>query len=180
MTPLVAVIGNGGADPERDEVAAGIGEMIAAAGCGLVCGGLGGVMAAASRGARSAADGGSTPIIAILPGTDKQDANPYADIVIPTGLGYARNLVVVLAADAVIAVGGQSGTLSEIAHAWQLGKPICALAGPPGWAARLAGRPVDDKRPDVIFEAKSVEEAAAWLQRILQELRPDHTFTTAR
>ena len=132
MPPLVAVIGNGEPDAARDKLAEEVGAAIVRAGCGLVCGGLGGVMESASHGARRAAADGRVPIVAILPGTDKEEANRYADIVIPTGLGYARNVLVVLAADAVVAVGGQSGTLSEIAHAWQTGKPLCALAGTEG------------------------------------------------
>jgi hypothetical protein len=166
MQPLVAVIGNGEPDPERDKLAEEVGAAIVRAGCGLVCGGLGGVMEAASRGARNAATDARAPVVAILPGTDKEDANPHADIVIPTGLGYARNLLVVLAADAVVAIGGQSGTLSEIAHAWQLGKPLCALAGAEGWAAELAGTRLDDKRPDAVYAARSAQEVEAWLRTL--------------
>ena len=169
MPPLVAVIGNGDADPVSDRLASQVGAAIVGCGCGLVCGGLGGVMEAACRGARAARADTCTPIVAILPGTDRQDANPYADVVLPTGLGYARNLLVVLAADAVIAIGGKSGTLSEMAHAWQIGKPLCALAGAPGWAASLAGRPLDDKRSDAVFEASTVGEAEAWLARVLAD-----------
>lgn len=164
---MVAVIGNGEADPRRDRLAEEVGALVARAGCGLVCGGLGGVMTAACRGARAARSDDGTPIVAILPGTDRRDANPYADVVIPTGLGYARNVLVILAADAVIAVGGQSGTLSEMAHAWQLGKPLCALTAMPGWAASLAGKSIDDKRTDVVFEAAAIADVEAWLARVL-------------
>lgn len=167
MLRMVAVIGNGEADPQRDRLAERIGALVVNSGCGLVCGGLGGVMTAACRGASAARADATTPIVAVLPGTDAAAANPFVDIVLPTGLGYARNLLVVLAADAVIAIGGQSGTLSEIAHAWQLGKPICALAGVPGWAASLAGKPIDGKRKDVVFEAATVADAEAWLARVL-------------
>lgn len=169
MPALVAVIGNGDVDPARDRLAEQIGAAIVGCGCGLVCGGLGGVMEAACRGARAARADQSTPIVAILPGTDRRHANPYTDVVIPTGLGYARNLLVVLAADAVIAIGGKSGTLSEMAHAWQLGKPLCALAAASGWAASLAGRSLDDKRTDVVFDAATVAEAEAWLTRLLAD-----------
>jgi len=167
MTRLVAVIGNGAPDAARDQLAEELGAAIVRAGCGVVTGGLGGVMAAASRGARSAAKDGSTPVIAILPGSDKAAANPHADIVIPSGLGYARNLLVVLSADAVIAVGGESGTLSEMAHAWQLGKPLCALAGAGGWAARFAGEALDSKRTDSVVAAHSVADAEAWLRDVI-------------
>ena len=164
MHRLVAVIGNGDADAARDELAAQLGATIARCGYGVVCGGLGGVMQAACRGAKSAAS--ATPTVAILPGTDRDAANPYADVVIPTGLGYARNILVVLSADAVIAVGGASGTLSEIAHAWQLGKPLCGLGLTDGWAARLAGTALDSKRTDRIHAAATVEEAEAWLRSL--------------
>jgi uncharacterized protein (TIGR00725 family) len=166
MQPLVAVIGNGEPDAERDKLAEEVGAAVVGAGCGLVCGGLGGVMEAASRGARRAATDGRPPIVAILPGIDKREANPHADIVIPTGLGYARNLLVVLAADAVVAIGGQSGTLSEMAHAWQMGKPLCALVGAQGWAAQLAGTRIDDKRSDAVHAARSAEDVEAWLRAL--------------
>jgi len=161
---MVAVIGNGDADAERDRLAEQVGALIARRGLGLVCGGLGGVMEAACRGARDA-DAGA-PVVAVLPGTDRAAANRYADVVIPTGMGYARNLIVVLSADAVVAVGGASGTLSEMAHAWQLGKPICALAAVDGWAARLAGSTIDGKRSDAVFEARTIADVAAWLDSL--------------
>ena len=167
MTSMVAVIGNAEPDDTRDSVAEQVGIAIARGGWGLVCGGLGGVMEAASRGAHSVTNGTGPPIVAILPGVDKAAANPYADITIPTGFGYARNLLVVLAADAVVAIGGQSGTLSEIAHAWQAGKPVCAFTDTPGWGAQLAGETLDEKRPDQVTEIKSIKELENWLERTL-------------
>ena len=167
MTSIVAVIGNAEPDPTRDNVAEQVAVAIAKGGWGLVCGGLGGVMEAASRGAHSVTNGTGPPIVAILPGVDKAAANPYADITIPTGLGYARNLLVVLAADAVVAVGGHSGTLSEIAHAWQAGKPVCAFTGTPGWGAQLAGEALDQKRADRIFEIRTIKEVENWLKKTL-------------
>jgi uncharacterized protein (TIGR00725 family) len=89
----------------------------------LVCGGLGGAMEAACRGAKAA--GGTT--VGILPGSDRAAANPFVDVAVPTGLGQGRNLVIVHAADAVIAVGGGYGTLSEIALALQAGTPVVGL-----------------------------------------------------
>jgi uncharacterized protein (TIGR00725 family) len=89
----------------------------------LVCGGLGGAMEAACRGAKAA--GGTT--VGILPGSDRAAANPFVDVAVPTGLGQGRNLVVVHAADAVVAVGGGYGTLSEIALALRHGKPVVGL-----------------------------------------------------
>lgn len=167
MLPFVAVIGSGEADVERDRLARDVGAVIAEAGYGLVCGGHGGVMEAACRGAHDVLGPGSGRILGILPGTDKAAANPYADIVVPSGLGYARNLLVVLSADAVVAVGGSSGTLSEIAHAWQHGKPICALAAAGGWAQKLGGQALDTRRHDAIFRAETVDEVRDWLRTIL-------------
>jgi len=167
MPPFVAVIGSGDSDGDRDRLAEAVGATIAEAGFGLVCGGLGGVMEAACRGAHGVLGSASGRILAIIPGTDKSGANRYADIVVPTGLGYARNLLVVLSADAVVAVGGSCGTLSEMAHAWQFGKPICALAPSGGWAQKLAGEALDTKRPDAIFRADNIDDVRDWLRRTL-------------
>lgn len=100
-----------------------VGRELGSRGVVLVCGGLGGVMEAACRGAKEA--GGLT--VGILPGLDRSDANPYVDVVIATGLGEARNALVVNAADAVIAVGGGYGTLSEIGLALRAGKRVVGL-----------------------------------------------------
>jgi uncharacterized protein (TIGR00725 family) len=89
----------------------------------IVCGGLGGAMEAACRGAKGA--GGTT--LGLLPGLDRRDANPYVDVAVPTGLGEARNALVVRAADALIAVGGGYGTLSEIGLALRTGKRVVGL-----------------------------------------------------
>jgi uncharacterized protein (TIGR00725 family) len=119
----IGVIGGGTCSAEIYEIAQEVGREIARNGCSLVCGGLGGVMEAACRGAREA--GGIT--IGILPTTNKGDANPYCDLVIPTGLGHARNVLVVHASDALVAVDGETGTLSEIAIALKVGKPIVGI-----------------------------------------------------
>jgi uncharacterized protein (TIGR00725 family) len=105
------------------EAAEEVGRLLAERGAMLVCGGLGGTMEAACRGAR--AGGGTT--IGILPGLSRSDANPFVDVVVPTGLGEARNALVVRAADAVIALGGGYGTLSEIALALRAGKPVIGI-----------------------------------------------------
>jgi len=165
--PLVAVVGTGDADDELERIAEAVGAAVAGAGAGLVCGGLGGVMEAACRGARGVGGGRRGPVIGILPGIDAAAANPYVEVAIPTGLGYARNLLVVLTGAAVVAVGGASGTLSEIAHAWQLGRPLCAVRSGGGWAAELAGRSLDGKRLDRIHEARDADEVSAWLGRTL-------------
>jgi uncharacterized protein (TIGR00725 family) len=120
---IITVIGAGSPTPEIDELAEQVGRELAKRGATIVCGGLGGVMAAACRGAKSA--GGAT--IGILPGNDPSEANPWVDVPICTGLGYARNVIVVKTGRAVVAVGGAYGTLSEIGHALGDGIPVVAL-----------------------------------------------------
>jgi uncharacterized protein (TIGR00725 family) len=121
--PTIAVIGAGQCDSQTAALAEEVGRRLAGAGAIVVCGGLGGVMEAACRGAKSA--GGLT--IGILPGTVRAEANSCVDIVLPTGLGEARNILVVRSAQAVIAIGGEFGTLSEIAFALKLGIPVFGL-----------------------------------------------------
>src|SRR6185436_14163925 len=116
----IAVAGPGEASPEECEVAEAVGRELGSRGVVVVCGGLGGVMEAACRGAKEA--GGMT--VGILPGDDRSAANRFVDAAIPTGLGEGRNVLVVRAADAVIAVGGAYGTLSEIALALKAGKRV--------------------------------------------------------
>jgi uncharacterized protein (TIGR00725 family) len=129
--PVVAVVGAGDAVEGSGPWTIGeaVGAAVARARAVLVCGGLGGVMAAACRGARAA--GGRT--VGFLPGEDRRAANPWVELAVPTGLGEARNLLVVRSADAVVAVGGGYGTLSEIALARKLGRPVVGLST---WSAR--------------------------------------------
>jgi uncharacterized protein (TIGR00725 family) len=132
----ISVIGAGQAS--ADEMAAGeeIGRRLAEAGAVLVCGGLGGVMDAAARGCEAA--GGTS--VGILPGEDGTQASAHLTVRIATGLGEARNAIVARAADAVIAVGGEFGTLSEIALALKMGKPVVGLGT---WSLDLEGLPGD-------------------------------------
>jgi len=123
MDLTVSVIGSGVAAPDTDTSAARVGELLATAGAVVVCGGLGGVMAAVCRGARAA--GGRT--IGVLPGSDPAAANQWVDVALPTGMGEARNVLVVRAGRAVIAIGGGFGTLSELAFARKLQVPVVGL-----------------------------------------------------
>ena len=123
MARQVSVIGSG---REHEPAAEEVGRLLAERGCVVVTGGLGEVMAAAHRGAKLA--GGTT--IAILPGERRAEANPWADHVVVTGVGHARNLAVAASGDAVIAVGGSWGTVAEIAFAMRLGRPVVILEGP--------------------------------------------------
>jgi uncharacterized protein (TIGR00725 family) len=122
-TKYISVIGASICDTETAAAAEEIGRLIARAGAVLICGGLGGVMEAACRGARE--EGGAT--VGILPGLDREDANPYIDYAICTGIGHARNLAVAASGDAVIAVGGEFGTLSEIGLARKAGRRVVLL-----------------------------------------------------
>ncbi|MDX6722413.1 MAG: hypothetical protein QOD73_817 [Solirubrobacteraceae bacterium] len=121
--PYVAVVGPGEASPQQVEAAEAIGAGLAQAGAVVVTGGLGGVMEAACRGARSKR--GRT--LGLLPGDDRAAANGWVEIAVATGMGELRNGLVVRAADAVVAVGGGHGTLSEIALALKLGRPVIGL-----------------------------------------------------
>jgi uncharacterized protein (TIGR00725 family) len=129
----VAVCGASEPDPEQRVLAREVGRRLAEAGAVVLCGGLGGVMEAASEGAGEA--GGT--VVGILPGADRGAGNPHLTLAIATGLGEARNAVLTCAADAVIAIGGGWGTLSEIGLARKRGRPVVSLAS---W--ELEGVPV--------------------------------------
>ncbi len=120
---IIGVVGASRPDRKAASDAYEVGRLLARRGAALVCGGLGGVMAEAARGARG--EGGLT--IGVLPGDSRHQANPHIDIPIVTGMGYARNIIIVRTAHALIAVGGAYGTLSEIAYALNLNVPIVGL-----------------------------------------------------
>jgi uncharacterized protein (TIGR00725 family) len=132
----IGVIGGQFCSEEEERVAYELGSLLAREGAIIVCGGLGGVMEAACRGARE--QGGTT--IGVLPGPFRGDANPYVDYAIATDMGQARNAVIVRTADAVVAVGGEYGTLSEIAMALKMGKKVIALSS---WEIASKGAPDD-------------------------------------
>jgi len=120
---IIGVIGAGKDDADLTEIAEEVGRLIAAREALLVCGGLGGVMEAAARGAKAA--GGTT--IGILPQATKEMANQYIDVPVATGFGEGRNVVIIRTADALIAIGGEYGTLSEVAFALKMGKPVVGI-----------------------------------------------------
>jgi uncharacterized protein (TIGR00725 family) len=154
---MVAVATGGDANAEECALAEAVGRELARRGAVLVCGGLGGGMEAACRGAKEA--GGMT--VGILPGARRLDANPYVDVALATGLGEARNALVVRAADALIAVAGEFGTLSEIALALRTGTPVVGLAT---WQLSKKGEAVD-AFPQVETAVDAVEIALAIRKR---------------
>jgi len=134
MKTRIGVIGSDGPVPkEACRTAEAIGEQIARRGCVLICGGKGGIMEAASRGASKA--GGI--VVGILPSFDRKEANPYVTIPITTGMSHSRNALVAAASDAVIAIHGRAGTLSEIGLALCIGRPVVAVRGSGGVAGAI-------------------------------------------
>jgi uncharacterized protein (TIGR00725 family) len=147
---IIGVVGASSADPDILNLAEQVGSLIARNGAAVVCGGLTGVMEAVCKGARK--EGGLT--IGIIPSDEKKDANPYVQIPIVTGMGMGRNVMLVKTSDVIIAVGGEFGTLSEIAHALNLGKKVIGLRT---WKLEKArAKPIPN-----LIEVQSPEDAVA-------------------
>jgi uncharacterized protein (TIGR00725 family) len=145
----IGIIGAGSAGEGLVELAREVGSLVAERGWTVLCGGLGGVMEAAGRGASER--GGL--VVGILPGESRGEGNPYLDVVLPTNMGHGRNVIIAQASDVLIAVGGGYGTLSEIALGLKMGKPVVSLRS---W------------RPDPVVRtaesaAEAIEEAAGFL-----------------
>jgi uncharacterized protein (TIGR00725 family) len=155
--PLVAIIGPGQCSPELENLAYEAGKLLAQRGYGMVCGGLGGVMGAACKGAFDA-DGIT---VGILPGSDAGEANPFVRIAIPSGIGQSRNAIVVRAAQAVLALGGGFGTLSEIALALRWGIPVYGVNT---W---IPTDPEGQQAP--ILECSSIKEAVSAIVELLTD-----------
>ncbi len=170
--PLVAVIGDARLDEhsEKYRLAERLGHALISERYRLVTGGLGGVMEAASRGARLSPEHRDGDVLAILPGNDPCEANQYADICIATGLDVARN-VIISNSDAIIAIGGGSGTLSELAMAWAHGRLILGYRVE-GWSGTFADQRIDSRirYPDVpedrMYGVSSEEEVLKYLKLI--------------
>ncbi len=159
MRRQVSVIGSGacGEDSEAWRLAEEVGRRLAEAGATVVCGGRGGVMEAAARGAA----GGGGEVIGVLPWVDLTEANPYCTHAVATGIGQARNLAVVASGEVTIAVSGEWGTLSEIAHARNLGRTVIALRS---WSA--SGREEMEGGPGIVAVETAAEAVAAALETI--------------
>ncbi|TFG16740.1 MAG: TIGR00725 family protein [Promethearchaeota archaeon] len=186
---IIAIIGASSASKKLSQAAEQLGTLLIDKNFRIICGGLFGVMEAISRGARRSVKHLDGDIIGILPGFNKSDANEYIDIVIPTGFGYARNLIIVTAADVVVAIGGGAGTLSEISFAWQFQKPIIALDFEPrktisekidslsdtdfektiGWSSIMGELKLDETRLDRIYSANTPGEVVERIEEILEK-----------
>ncbi|HUU78129.1 MAG TPA: TIGR00725 family protein [candidate division Zixibacteria bacterium] len=165
--PIIAVIGGDDNTSTIDALAIGekTGKALIDNGFRIVTGGRGGVMEAVGKGGRSSIKHKDGDIIGILPSLNKQEANQYCDIVILTGLGFARNQIVAATGDAIVAIGGGSGTLNEIALAWQFGKPIFAFTIH-GWSGNLAGKTLDNKHEKEIFPVKTTIDLIEKLKKL--------------
>lgn len=160
MSKIVTVIG-----PNKSQCTSEIyqfgeklGEALVDAGKFIVTGGMLGIMEAVFKGAHQSSNYQSGMTIGILPGSSKKEANQYADIVIPSGMGISRNQLVVNTGDVVVAIAGGAGTLSEIAFAWQLDKKIICYEGFGGWSEKLAREDLDSRKTDWIKPAQTLEE----------------------
>ena len=149
---VISVIGGSTISSKVEDLAQSVGKMIAGLGCVLVCGGLGGAMEAAAKGAKMA--GGVT--IGILPGKDKRDANSYIDIALPTSIGYARNTIVACSADIIIALPGSFGTNSEICYGLVYGRPVIDLGN---WDI------------EGMINVKNIVEAEEKIKKIIKKLQ---------
>jgi len=170
--PQATVIGDSDCPPAVLEVAASVGELLARLGVIVITGGRGGVMEAANRGA--ARGGGMS--VGIVPSARHEEANAACDVVIPTGLGHARNAITALAGDFVVVIGGGAGTLSEIALAWIHARPIMSLAGTGGWADAVERRPPDQRQTSAIIPCADLASLEAAVRRVCADrglqLRP--------
>ena len=161
QTPQATIIGSSDASARVCDQAEAVGRILARLGIAVITGGRGGVMEAASRGARE--EGGLT--VGIVPSDDRKEANPWCSIVITTGLGHARNVLTALSGDFLIVIGGAAGTLSEICFAWMHSKPILILKGSGGWSEKLAGVPLDHRKTSTMVECSDLGD----LERVVIE-----------
>lgn len=181
MRKIISVIGDGKIEPNSNKyhTAFETGKLLVDNGYRVQSGGLGGVMEAVFIGAKSSANYKDGDTIAILPSFDAAEANEYSDIVIPTGLDLLRNAIVANA-DAVVAIGGGSGTLSEIAIAWSLYRLVIAYTSIKGWSRELADKKIDEREryaniDDKVFGVENPQEMISILnEKIATYTRVHH------
>lgn len=164
--PQVSIIGSSEADAAMLTLAEQAGAVVAKLGFALVTGGRDGIMQAASKGCAEA--GGI--VLAVVPGTSMNEANEYCHYVIPTGLGWARNVITAIAGDIIVVIGGAAGTLSEIAFAWMYERPIISLSASGGWAKQVAGKTLDHRQSQPVIDCPSIAE----FEHALTELSKRH------
>ncbi|NNG43325.1 TIGR00725 family protein [Pseudoalteromonas sp. NEC-BIFX-2020_002] len=163
--PQVSVIGNAKIKSSQlQDMAEAVGLIINDLGFHLVCGGLGGVMEASCKGHKSGAEPSQT--IGILPSFKENTANKYTDIIIPSGLDVGRNQLIVSSGFAVVVLGGGAGTLSEIALASQINKPILLMKGSGGWADILTDEYLDQRCNSKLYHISSLDELRITLQKL--------------
>ncbi len=165
----VAVIGFGDIAENSDlsKMTEKLGQLLIDNDYRILCGGLGGVMSSICKGAKESSNYKEGMTVGILPSLDTSSTNPYIDIKIATGMSYSRNQIIIASSDIVISIGGGAGTLSEIAFAWQMNKKIISISTSGGWSDKLAGEKIDNKRLDVIYEAKNEEEVISLISQLL-------------
>lgn len=181
MKKMISIVGDSIIEKGGDKYKAAfsMGKALVDNGYRVASGGLGGVMAAAFEGAHASEFYTDGDTVAILPMFNRQQANHSADIIIATGLDVYRN-VIVANSDAVIAIGGGAGTLTEVCNAWALKRLILAFEGVDGWSAKIAGQRMDHRirypeiEEDRIFGVKTAEEAIAVLEKYLNLYTASH------
>lgn len=170
---VIAVVGDSSVNSDTYELAYDVGCTLVENGYAIQCGGLGGVMEAVCKGARSSIKYSFGDTIAIIPSYARNQSNAYADIIIPTGIEIMRNGIVVNA-DAVVAIGGGAGTLSEIALAWSMFKLIIAFNNVNGWGMKLSNQKIDNRNrypnipEDSVYGVSSPKEMVEYLNKYIE------------
>ncbi len=166
--PNVSVIGGFRANEDDRRLAHNLGGELMRRGYNIIEGGRKGVMESCAEGAQSARAATRDPgvVVGVLPESSSVNGNRFLDVALPTGMGYLRNGLVVSFGDAVVAIGGMGGTLSEISMAWQMDKPI-AFLGSGGWSRFFGGTQLDERRPDALPVFKDTLSVMAWLDTVL-------------
>ncbi len=162
----IAIIGSNRGNEKLNAFAFEAGQALMDWGHTIINGGMGGIMEASAKGARTSVSFEEHRLIAILPVNDPSKGNPYSGVKIATHLGTGRNYMIILNSNAVLAIGGGAGTLNEIATAWELKRPIAAFVGAGGWSERLAGTSIDSRRSDRISPVHSISELEDWLSSL--------------
>ncbi len=169
MKKIIGVIGPSSdlCSKEAYSYAVTLGKYLVDKGFVIVCGGKYGVMEAVCKGACESMNYQFGCTIGIIPEDNKTHANKYCDIVIPSGLGISRNMLIINTSDLLIALGGGAGTLSEIAFAWQKNKTVLCSTKFDGWALKLAGKNLDERKSDLLISFDNIAEIESVIQKSL-------------